>query len=527
MAFDAKGEVRIDDEGDLVISTSRGDIRHHKPVIYQEADGVREQIAGRYVMVGKQTVGFDVGEYDSTRALIIDPVLTYSTYLGGSGSDYPHGVAVDSSGNAYITGETDSTNFPLAGPIQWQNAGESDAFVTKLNAAGTAIIYSTYIGGNAFDTGYSIDVGAGGDAYIMGSTTSQYFPTTPGAFDQSFNGNYDVFVTRLNANGNGLVYSTFLGGNSYEAAWRIRVAFGTAYIAGQTLSVDFPTTPGAYDRSFNVGSDPLNPPAESFAVRLQPMGNALVFSTLLGGSSFDHVNDMTVDSGGNVYVAGETQSSDFPTKNSFDGFLSGTSDGFVTKLNSFGSALVYSTYLGGGSFDSALGVTVDGAGSAYVTGRTQSNNFPATSGAFDTTANGSGDAFVTKLGPGGATLMYSTLLGGSNNDVGVRIVVDHLVTAYVVGSTLSNNFPFTPDALDKSSGTNAEAFVARIDSVGSSLLYSSYIGGNGFDLGADLVLRNGNVYIIGRTDSSNFPITPGAADSQLVGTDGFVMRLGF
>ncbi len=526
LAFDAEGEVRIDDEGDLVIETSRGDLRHHKPVIYQEADGVREQIAGRYVMVGKQTVGFDVGEYDSTRALIIDPVLTYSTYLGGSGSDSPHGVAVDSSGNAYITGETDSTNFPLAGPLQGQNAGESDVFVTKLNAAGTAIIYSTYIGGNAFDTGYSIDVGAGGDAYILGITLSPYFPTTPGAFDQSLNGDYDVFVARLNANGNGLVYSTFLGGSSTEWAAGIEVAFGTAYVTGYTFSSDFPTTPGAYDRSFNSGPDPYSPPSDGFAVRLQPMGNGLVFSTLLGGSASDDVSDIAVDSSSNVYMVGRTWSSDFPTKNSFDGFLSGTNDGFVTKLNSVGSALVYSTYLGGNSHDSVYGVAVDGAGSAYVTGQTQSNNFPTTSGAFDTTLNGF-DAFVTKLGPGGATLMYSTLLGGSNAEAGVSIAVDHAVTAYVVGSTLSTNFPLTPDALDKSSGTNVEAFIARIDSVGSSLLYSSYIGGNGFDLGADLALRNGNLYIVGRTDSSNFPITPGAADAQLVGIDGFVMRLGF
>ena len=327
--------------------------------------------------------------------------LVYSTYLGGSNHEYANGIAIDSSGNAYITGVTYSTDFPTtAGAFDTTfNGGQYDAFVTKLNATGSGLVYSTYLGGSFDDVGYGIAIDSSGNAYLTGFTTFTDFPTTAGAFDITYNGGqYDAFVTKLNATGSGLVYSTYLGGSeSHDIGFGIAIdSSGNAYVTGYTISGDFPTTAGAFDTTYNGGFG-----SDVFITKLNATGSGLVYSTYLGGSAQgqDIGRGITLDGSGNAYVTGYTLSTDFPTTSgAFDTtYNGGAHDVFITKLNATGSGLVYSTYLGGSFDDRGNGIAIDGSGNVYVTGYTSSTDFPTTSGAFDTTHNNSTDVFVVKL----------------------------------------------------------------------------------------------------------------------------------
>ena len=340
----------IDAQGDLVLHTNEGDVCLHKPTIYQEVDGAKQPIAGHYVLRDKRQAGFEVGAYDAARPLVIDPVLSYSTYLGGSGSfESGIGIAVDSAGSAYVTGDTNSTNFPTtSGAFQTTfGGGFSDAFVTKLNPAGSALVYSTYLGGSADDRGHGIAVDSAGNAYVTGVTASTNFPTTSGAFQTTFGGApSDAYVTKLNPAGSALVYSTYLGGVENDQGSAIAVdSAGSAYVTGLTFSTNFPTASPI--QAAKAGD------FDAFVTKLNAAGSALVYSTYLGGSGFDWGHGIAVDSAGNAYVAGQTRSTNFPTASPIQAANAGDFDVFVTKLNAAGSALVYSTYLGGSNVDAA------------------------------------------------------------------------------------------------------------------------------------------------------------------------------
>nr|MBI2905687.1 SBBP repeat-containing protein [Chloroflexota bacterium] len=329
--------------------------------------------------------------------------------------------------------------------------------MTKLNAAGSGLVYSTYLGGSVYDSGQAIAVDGSGNAYVTGKTSSSDFPTTPGALDTSSNGGTDAFVTKLNAGGNGLVYSTFVGGIWNDYGYAVAVdGGGNAYVTGNTNSLDFPTTPGAFDTSQNGNAD-------AFVTKLNADGSGLVYSTFLGGSNDDIGYGLVVDGNSNAYVTGETASSDFPTTSgALDTSSNGGTDAFVTKLNADGSALLYNTFLGGSSNDRGKAIAVDGSGNAHVTGNTSSSDFPTTPGAFDTVLNG-GDAFVTKLNAAGSGLVYSTFLGGSNSDYGYAIAVDGGGDAYVTGYATSTDFPTTPGAFDTGfNGDYNDAFVTKM-----------------------------------------------------------------
>ena len=377
MAFGGIEDFEINRMGELVLRTKQGNIRQSKPVAYQEANGVKEEVSVSYVPTGVDHVGFHVGAYDPTRPLIIDPVLTYSTYLGGSGFDQGYAIAVDSLGNAYVTGQTAAIDFPTTPGAFQTNYGGGDAFVTKINPSGSALVYSTYLNGAS---GNGIAVDSAGNAYVTGEAETTNFPTTPSAFQTAPMG-FDTFITKLNAAGSALVYSARFGGN------------------------------------------------------LDDFGRGIA-----------------LDSAGNAYITGWTVCRSaictFPTVNAFQpNYAGGNNDAFVTKINSSGSSLVYSTYLGGGKIingteDWGQGIAVDGAGSAYVTGYTFSPDFPVTAGAFDTTRAGL-DAFVTKFTPDGASLVYSTFLGGAGHEQGQGIAVDANGNAYVTGLTESSDNPFT------------------------------------------------------------------------------------
>jgi hypothetical protein len=528
LGFKGAEKIEIDAQGDLVLHAAGGAIRQHKPVVYQEIDGIRQEVAGRYVRKGANRVGFKVAAYDRSRPLVVDPVLAYSTYLGGNNdSDAGRGIAVDANGNAYVTGYAGSIDFPTtAGAFQpTHGGGYYDVSVTKLNATGSVAIYSTYLGGSGGDIGNGIAVDSSGNAYVTGSTGSDDFPTTVGAFQPILSGS-DAFVAKLNAAGSALAYSTYLGGSGLDGGNAIAVDLtGAAYVTGFTQSADFPTTPGAFA---NFGSDPFT--SDAFVTKLNPAGSALDYSTCLGGKNgSEGGNGIAVDSGGNAYVAGRTSSGDFPTTvGAFQPIRRGQmADGFVTKLNPTGSALVYSTYLGGNDFGPGAGeaisaIAVDGAGSAYVAGYTNAWDFPTTVGAYQSTnqtrlpgGEPGQDAFVTKLHSTGSVLVYSTYLGGSSGESGSGIAVDADGNAYVTGSTRSTDFPTTQGAFQAAYGGGAyDGYVTKLNATGSALVYSTYLGGSSSDWGDGIAVDNsGNAYATGNTNSPNFPTTPGAFQS--------------
>ena len=527
--------------GDLVLNTGSGEVRLQKPVVYQESGNVRKEIAGRYVLRGKRQIGFEVATYDASKPLIIDPLLSYSTYLGGSGDDAGNAIAVDGSGNAYVTGSTGSTNFPTKNPLQSAFGGSSDVFVTKLDPTGSTLIYSTFLGGSAASGATAIAVDSSGNAYVTGFTRSTNFPTK-NPLQPAFGGSSDVFVTKLDPTGSTLIYSTFLGGSGDESGNGLAVdASGNAYITGGTNSSNFPTK--------NPLQAALGGDSDAFVAKLDSTGSALAYSTFLGGTFDDFGNGIAVDSSGNAYATGNTLSTDFPTKNPLQPASGGTRDAFVAKLNAAGSALVYSTYVGGGGEDSGNGIAVDSAGNAYVTGSTKSTNFPTASpfqASCQSCASG-GNAFVAKLIAAGSALVYSTYLGGSGNgtdgDFGNGIAVDASNNAYVTGFTSSRNFPlaspiqatllpqtctFEYYGYTYTIPCSNTAFVTKLNPSGSALLYATYLGASGGDResGRGIAVDTaGNAYVTG-TANSKFLLTPGAF--QLVpggGGDAFVAKI--
>jgi len=508
LAIDGAESMTIDGQGNLVLHTSAGDVAEDAPIVYQESSGVRQPVSGQFVLEGDGQIGFALGAYDHSQPLVIDPVLSYSTYLG-TGDTEAFGIAVDTAGNAYVTG-----------------ASGAYVFVTKLNPTGTALVYSTFLGGANVQQGLGIAVDTAGDAYVTGNTYSTDFPTTTGAFQTSLGGQANAFVTKLNPTGTALVYSTYLGGTNIDWGFGIAVDnAGNAYVTGFSEYGDFPTTAGAFQTSYGGGD------SNAFVTKLNPTGTALVYSTYLGSSaSYDYGRGIAVDAAGNAYVTGYTDSNDFPTttgafQTSFGGFI----DAFVTKLNPTGTALVYSTYLGGTGDDGGWGIAVDNAGNAYVTGSTESADFPTTTGAYQTTYVFVGDAFVTKLNPTGTALVYSTYLG-AGEDAGRGIAVDNAGNAYVTGATGSNDFPTTTGAYQTTyGGGEYDAFVTKLNPTGTALVYSTYLGGMGNDQGNGIAVDNaGNAYATGFTGSADFPTTTGAYQTTFGGVfDAFVTKFAF
>jgi len=541
LAYAGASGLTLDDDGALLIDTEMGVLRDSPPLSYQMIGGVRVPVESRYVLNpgdGARTrYGFAVGaSYRADEELIIDPGLEYSTFIGGAAAENAAGIQVDAAGNAYIVGSTQSPNFPTrAGSFDRTGATNNslEAFVTKLNPTGTALVYSTFLGGSNFEWGRGIAIDAAGNAYIVGQTQSTNFPTTGGAFDRTFNvdtcprcgiDQYDAFVTKLNPAGSALVYSTYLGGFQIDDGMAIAVdAAGNAYVAGQTDSSNFPTTAGAFDRvKKNV-----------FVTKLNPTGSALVYSTFLGGSGVAFPSHVAVNAAGNLFVAGSTSSTDFPTTaGAFDRTENGAFDVFLTKLNPAGSALVYSTFLGGSGFDSAGGLALDAAGNAYLSGGAGSVDFPTTPGAFDTLPDGS-DAFITKVNPAGSALVYSTVLGGTDSEGASDIAVDAAGNAWVTGGTGSVDFPIIVGAVDSTHNGGSDVFISELNATGSTLLYSTFLGGNQGEGGSGIALGpGGTVYVTGSTQSPNFPTTAGAFDTVWNGDalvfwgDAFVAKLG-
>jgi len=531
----ARGAKR-DSDGNLVLATSGGDFRLVRPSIYQESRGGRREIAGAYVLLpgrgGHRRVALTIGDYDRSRPLVVDPEIRYSTYLGGADDDVPSGIAVDGAGNAYVTGVTASADFPGVGDgsLQPVNAGQFDAFVTKIDPAGTGIVYSTFLGGSGGEAGGTIAVDAAGNAYIVGSTFSSDFPVLHPV--QAHNAGFaDAFVAKIVPAGDALVYSTYLGGSNFDYGFAIAIdASGNAYLTGDSASPDFPGTVDSPIQSSVVPGK-----YHGWATKIDAAGSAIVFSTYLGGNSFDDGYGIAVDGQRNVYVTGQTSSSDFigAAGGPIQAALGGSSDAFVTKINASGTALVYSTFLGGGGSEIGLSIAVDSNRNAYVTGGTTSPDFPKADESPIQSENegGGNDAFVAKIDAAGGAIVYSTYLGGSGDDTGAAIAVDPSGTAYVAGGTGSSAFPGTSGSpIQSSLSGESDAFVTVIDPAGSAILFSTYFGGNATDGAYAIALDSGrNVYIVGGTVSGDLPgasaspIQPHFAGGSL--GDAFVAKL--
>lgn len=525
LGFEGINDLRVDEKGDLLLRTGAGEIRQSRPVVYQQVDGARQMIAGSYLIKDKKQIAFQIGNYDRSKPLVIDPTLAFSTLLGGSGLDRGSGIAVDSEGNAYISGDTNSTNFPVTpGAFQPGRAGfNTDAFVAKMNATGTALIYSTYFGGDNRDAANDIALDSAGNAYITGLTESSNLPVTPGAFRTMpvFVDEFVAFATKLNATGTALVYSTYLG--SITGTGIAVDGAGNAYITGQAVE-GYPTTPGAF-QTVSGGS------GDAFVTKLNATGTALVYSTFLGGSGNDSGAKIAIDSGGNAYVTGSANAGFPVTPGAFQTIYNGgNADAFLTKLNATGTALVYSTFLGGSGTDRPNGLAVNAAGNAYVAGNTDSSNFPVTPGAFQTMKAAGQDVFVTEFSAAGDALAYSTFLGGAGDEFGFDLALDVSGNATVVGPTNSTDFPTTADAIQSAFGGGSnDAFITRLNATGTALVFSTYLGGSDSDGALSVAVdAAGSIYFTGSTLSTDFPTTPGAFQTVLGGSsDAFIAKIVF
>jgi hypothetical protein len=546
LGFKGADRMHLDAQGELVLDTASGEVRLRKPVAYQELAGSKQPVAVGYALTDKGSASFQVAKYDSRLPLVIDPILAYSTYLGGSNIDSGNAIAVAPDNTAFIAGGTFSSDFPTVHALQPNEGGgpdfSQDAFISKISSDGSTLLYSTYLGGENQDVANGIAVDAYGDAYVTGTTLSPHFPVTPGSFNTecggdgrcgaSFNTNglivSNAFVTELNAAGSGIIYSGFLG--EYENVHGEAIAVdanGNAYVTGETQAniipnvAIFPITTDASNRAFQTtfAGSATNPTAtNAFVTKIGAAGSTILYSSYLGGNTEDVGYGIAVDGSANAYVTGLTYSTNFPTTTgALQTTYGGAGDAFVAKVNTNGSgasSLAYSTYLGGSGLDQGNGIALDSSGDVYVTGLTNSATpgFTPPAGGYQPANAGEGDAFVAELNMSGG-ISYFTYLGGSNADAGTGIAVDSNGNAYITGTTVSTNFPTAGAVFQPAyGGGNADSFVAKLGPLGptptgATLVYSSYLGGTNTELATGIAVdTSGSAYVTGQTCSSDFPL---------------------
>jgi len=522
----AKG-LKVNEEGEIEVFTKYATpVKFTKPLAYQMVENEKKPVEVAYVIYKETTYGFKVGRYDKKRPLIIDPLLA-STFIGGSSKDFVWSMVLDGIGNVYIFSYTESSDYPTTSGAydESYNGGDCDVFVSKLDSSLSSLLASTFIGGGDIDYGYSMALDGSGDVYITGKTKSSDYPTTSGAYDESYNGgDRDVFVSKLDSTLSSLLASTFIGGGDNDEGHSIALdGSGNAYITGLTESSDYPTTSGAYDESHNASQD-------VFVSKLDSSLGSLLASTYIGGGNDDGSTSIAFDGSGNVYVTGSTWSSDYPTTSGAydESFNGGDYDGFVSKLDSSLSSLLASTFLDGSDGDGyGFRIALDGSENVYVTGETLSSNHPTTSGAYDESHNGNFDDFVSKLDSTLSSLLASTYIGGGAMDWPRSMVLDGSGNVYLTGITKSSDYPTTSGAYDESFNGDIDIYVSKLDSSFSSLLASTFIGGSDGDGALSITFDgSGNVYVAGWTYSTDYPTTSGSYDESYNGDfDVFVSKL--
>ncbi|MFX0060797.1 MAG: SBBP repeat-containing protein [Candidatus Hermodarchaeota archaeon] len=473
------------------------------------------------------TYGFCLDSFNSRQKLVIDPLMmAFSTYFGGDDWDWAWDIAVDAVGNSYITGETSSNDsFPLKNAYQNNFTDDDvlDLFVAKLNSTGNGLVFSTYLGGYGPDYGTAIAVDATGNSYITGMTESSNFPMKNAYQNTYGGGDYDAFITKLNATGNGLIFSTYMGGNGHDWSYDLAIdATRNTLITGYTTSTNFHMQ-NAYQDTYGGGE------YDGFVTKLNAAGTGLVFSTYLGGSNADKGLGVALDDLGNTYVTGQTDSSDFPIIEAYQNTLSGNSDAFLTKLDATGSNLAFSTYFGGTDDDYGRSVEVDAIHDIYILGDTRSVDFP-TLNAYQNISGGDQDCFMMHLNASDTTLMFSSYLGGADREEGNKILKNSADNVLIAGTTWSSNFP-TVNAYQDTFGGESDAFTAMLNLAGSVMetviIFSTYLGGSNYELGSGMAMDpDGNGYITGRTSSTDFPSTLDTYDNSFNGgNDAFVTKI--
>ncbi len=577
LGLDGADGLAVNITGELEVKTGLGPMTFTKPVAYQEIDGKRVEVdveyciwnegrgdgdpagrlgeaertqrewmptetgaawASRYfggycppsrteIVHRKPMYGFKVAVYDKTKELVIDPLLA-STFLGGADRDYIRSIAVDSKGDVYVAGYTRSSDFPTTtGVYDASFGGSNDVFISKFDKSLTAMLASTFLGGSGaeyvdgWNSSGSIAIDRAGNVYVAGQTYSANFPTAGDVYDASYNGSGDAFVSKFSGDLSSLLMSTYLGGKGDDYGRSLTMdAAGNVFLIGKTESSDFPVTPGSFSASFHGSSD-------IFITKMSGALKDLLASTYLGGSNSDFGYAIAITPGGNVYVAGRTKSSDFPTTSgAYDPSLDYNNfAAFLSKLNGGLTNLLSSTYLEGSGDDGCNSLAVGADGSVYVSGKTESPNFPTTPGAYDTSYNNKGDVFVSKMNGDLSALSASTFLGGTEDDTGNALAMDTGGNIYVAGKTESSNFPVTTGAYNAVYGNKGDAFVTKLNANLTDVAASTYLGGSEDDAGRFLAIdAGGNVYLVGQTQSLDFPVTAGAYAVSYGGNDSFVSK---
>jgi hypothetical protein len=555
LKFSGADKVRLDENGNLIASVAAGDVRMRKPLAYQQDNnGQRQLVTANYVLRGRKGAAISVGSYDPKRELIIDPILEYSTYLGGSNIDGGNAIAVAQDKTAFIAGGTFSTDFPTAHPLQPNHGGPDDfardAFVAKISADGSTLLYATYLGGKNEDIANGIAVDTFGNAYAAGTTLSPDFPVTPGSFNTECGGDgkcgaswnpqglivSNVFVTKLNPAGSALIYSGFLGYYENVRGQAIAVdANQIAYVTGQVGPNITPTVPivppnvppPPFPITTTSAQAGIGGADDAFLSKISATGTSVLYSTYIGGGNEDIGYGVAVDGNANAYVTGLSYSPDFPvTGSALQAANGGAGDAFVTKINTGGGAFAYSTLLGGSGLDQGNGIAVDGTGNVYVAGESSSGglfNSPLPYG-------GNGDAFVAKINPaasGAASLIYFTYVGGSLADTAGGIAIDGDGNAYITGSTVSADFPVVGAVFQPAyGGGNADAFVTKLDPSGATIVYSTFLGGTNTESGYGIAVDSiGSAYVTGQTCSLDFPLTNPEQASSGGNCDAFISKV--
>ncbi|MDQ6701294.1 MAG: SBBP repeat-containing protein [Acidobacteriota bacterium] len=512
LKFDGMTALNRDDDGNLILRTPAGDVTQRRPIAYQLVAGQRREIASRFILGSRGQVTFALGNYDHTAPLIIDPVLSYASFLGGTATEERHAIAVDSAGNAYIAGITNSTD-----------RGDAKAFLRKINPTGTAVLYQASFGGSGTDEANAVAVDSAGNIFVAGRTNSPNFPLTA-AFQNGNAGGIDGFLLRVNPNTNQLIFSTYFGGSGEDRVLAMSLdPSGNAYITGGTSSTDLQTNQAAFQRQ-NAGG------VDAFVAKFDPQGNALL-GTYLGGAADDRGYGITTDSAGNIFLTGSTDSNNFPLSGAGQGTRQGKTDAFVTKMDRTGSTLQFSTYLGGSENDIAQAIALDPGGNIYVAGSTASGDFPIVNGSYQTNnAGGDTDMFVSKLSLDGRSLAYSTYIGSRGSDVANAIAIDGTGQAFITGSSNSDVFPVTSDAQQRTRAGGSDVVLVKLNQSGSALLYSTFLGGSNDETGRGVAVdASGSAYIAGITSSRNFPSTGQSVSPSYNGgdSDGFVAKISF
>jgi len=526
--FAGAAGMELDATGNVILHTAAGHLVQRAPAIFQEVAGSRVEVAGGYALEDDGSLRFHLERYDPRHRLVLDPVIEYARFFGGSKEDEILSLAVDRDGNAYLSGETSSPDLELTSgalahnPAAFQTEGNTLAFVAKVDPTGTKLIYCTYLGGSKTAVGHNLKIDSSGNAYVGGRTEASDFPLKNPIQARFGGGSDDGFLTKLNSSGAALVYSTYIGGSEYDQGRALAVdGAGNAYLTGITESANFPTK-NPLQAAFGGQQD-------TFALKVNAAGSELVYSTYIGGTGNEVGHAITVDAAGNVYITGLSNSPDFPTARPFQSSFKGGAgnDVIVVKVNATGSALVYSTYLGGAKNEESRAIAVDAAGNATITGYTQSSDFPTAKPLQANFAGGSNDIFVTQFNALGSALTFSTYLGGSGGDYGRGLALDGANNVYLTGYTDSQDFPTLEPFQDSYAGGTADSIAVKLNPAGSALMFSSYLGGSAYERGRGLAVDSrGGIFISGRTESKDFPVTKSLTNKFGGGpNDAFLVKL--